>query len=84
VAQQQGLLDVVGHEHGGGAPAGQKGAQPLLHPQPRLGVEGAEGLVEQEEGRLVGQDLGDGRPLTHPARQLPGEEGGEGRQPGGL
>ena len=40
---------------------------------PGLGVEGAERLVEQQHVGLRGQRPGDGDPLAHAARQLPGQ-----------
>ena len=64
------LLLVVGHEDGGDVdlvvqPA-QPGAQLLAH----LGVEGAEGLVEQQHARLDRQRAGQRHALALPAREL--------------
>ena len=47
--------------------------QLLLHHLAGLGVEGAERLVHEEHGGMIGEDAGDGHALLHPARQLAGE-----------
>ena len=70
VGDEDRLRDAVGDDDHGGP-------GPLLEPEqlevealPRQGVEGAEGLVEQEDVRGQGEGPGDRGPLAHAARQL--------------
>ena len=66
------LFLVVGHDHGGDVhlvmELAQPGAQLLAH----LGVEGTEGLIQQEHPRLHRQRPGQGHPLPLPAGELGG------------
>ena len=69
-AELEGLGDVVGdheHRHAGVAPE-RRGE--LLHIAADAGVEGAEGLVEEQHLRLLEERLGDGEALLHAAGEL--------------
>ena len=63
VGQRQGLVLVVGHQHGGGPGP----AQDVAHLGPEAGsqrrVQGREGLVQQDQGRLHRQGPGQRHPL---------------------
>ena len=81
VGQQQGLIDVVGHHHGGDASFLADAHQLLLQIAARQRIEGAEGLIEQQQPRADRQGAGDRHPLLHAARELRGKFLGGGRQP---
>src|SRR3954471_22763654 len=69
LAEEDGLLDVVGDEDDGRAGALPDAHQLLLEPLARLRVEGTEGLVHEQHARLVGQRPRDGDPLLHATRE---------------
>ena len=72
IGHLHGLLLVVGDDYGGDVhfivEVAQPGPQLLAH----LGVEGAEGLIEQQHPRLDGQGAGQGHPLALAAGKLGG------------
>ena len=70
VAEQDGLLDVVGDEDDRDAVLLPDVQQELVHPLPGDGVQGAERLVHQQQRRPGGQRAGECRPVPHAARQL--------------
>ena len=72
VGHLHGLLLVVGHQHGGHVERVVQVAQPLAQLGAHLGVEGAEGLVEQQHLGLDGQGAGQGHALALAARELRG------------
>ena len=71
-AEEDRFLDVVGDEQHRLALALPDAEQQLLHQPAGLVVEGAEGLVEQQDGGIVGERAGDGRALLHAAGELLG------------
>ncbi len=66
---QHGLLDVVGHQLDPRAVLGAQLGHQRLHPQPGEGVEGGEGLVQEEQPRLADQRPSQGHPLGLTSRQ---------------
>src|ERR1700687_5859710 len=70
IGQRDGLLEVVGDEDNrrtGGSPQRK---ELVFHQRSRLHVEGAEGLVHQQDLWLVDQALRERDALPHPTRQL--------------
>src|SRR5712692_622185 len=67
VRQVDGLLDVVGHEQDRLAKLGLDAQQLLSQQHARLLVEGAEGLIHQQQIRLQHQRAGNGHSLPHAA-----------------
>ncbi len=61
---------IVGNENGGEAGAVVNVAQPLAQVLADLGIEGAEGLVDQQHARLNGERPGERDSLALAARQL--------------
>ena len=59
------LVEIVGNEHDGDVDVLPDIEQISLHLAARLGVQGAEGLVHEEDTRLVGQCAGNGHALFH-------------------
>ena len=57
------------------------GKQQFLHEAPGLGVEGAKGLVHQQDAGLQGQSPRYGHPLLHAAGQLERIAGREVQEP---
>src|SRR5262245_55025928 len=72
IGQEGRLLEIVGHEEHGLGSRLPDPHQLEVHVLPGLRVEGAEGLVHEEHGRIVDERPGDGHPLLHPARELVG------------
>src|SRR5438046_7794005 len=72
VAEEDGLLDVVGDENDGLTRALPELDQLLLHGLARLRVEGAEGLVHQQHLGIERQHARKRHALLHSARQLGG------------
>ena len=70
VAEEDRLLDVVGDEQHGLALPLPDPEQEFLHERTGLVVERAEGLVEEQDGRIVGERPGDRGALLHAAREL--------------
>src|SRR6267378_1149607 len=70
VGEIEGLLRVVRDEEHGLPPLLPEPGQRVLHPGARLGVEGAEGLVEQQDGRIVGEHACDLHHLGHACGQF--------------
>ena len=70
VGHLHGLLLVVGHQHRGDGQGGVQVAQPQAELGAHLGVERAEGLVEQQHLGLNGQRPGQGHALALAAREL--------------
>ena len=70
VAQLDGLVDVVGDEHDRLAHASLEGEQLVLQAGPHDGVDRAEGLVHQQDGRVGGEGPGHADPLLLATRQL--------------
>ena len=64
VGEFEGLLLVVRHEHAGHADLVVQPPQPLPQFHSHLGIERAEGLVEQEDLRPDGQRAGECHPLS--------------------
>ena len=72
VAEQEGLVDVVGDEHDGLAELALQAQQFTLEFVPHDRVDGAERLVHQQHVRIGDQAAADAHPLLLPAGQLPG------------
>ena len=72
VADGQGLLGVVGHDHAAGTAAGQHTGQLGPQPQAHLHVEVGEGFVQQHQGAAGGQGPGQGQALPLAAGKLMG------------
>src|SRR6267378_2244904 len=70
VGEIEGLLRVVRDEEHGLPPLLPEPGQRVLHPGARLGVEGAEGLVEQQDGRIGRQHARDLHHLRHARGQF--------------
>ena len=64
VGEFEGLLLVMRHEHAGHADLVVQPPQPLPQFHSHLGIERAEGLVEQEDLRPDGQRAGECHPLS--------------------
>ena len=75
VGDLEGLLLVVGDEDARDADLIVEASQPAPQLLPDLGVEGPEGLVEQEDPRLDGEGPGQGDTLALPSRELRRESG---------
>ena len=73
VGHLHGLLLVVGHDHGGHVHLVVEVAQPSPQLLAHLGIEGAEGLIEQQHPGLHRQGPGQGHPLALAAGELGGE-----------
>ena len=63
VGQQDGLVDVVGDQQHGRVVPGAQLPDQVVHADAGQGVEGAEGLVQQQQLRLAHQRPGQGHPL---------------------
>ncbi len=70
LAEEDGLLDVVGDDDDGGTGVGPDPAGEYLHVLFGLHVEGAERFVEQEHRGFAGQRPGDGHPLPLTAGEV--------------
>ena len=70
VGKQQGFIHIVGHHHGGDAGLLADLHQLLLQVAAGEGIEGAEGLIEQQQPRPDRQGAGNRHPLLHASRQL--------------
>src|SRR3954447_5650043 len=70
VGDLEGLLLVVGDEHGGHVHLVVQAPEPVAQLLAHLGVEGAEGLVEEQDGRLHRQRPSEGHALALAAREL--------------
>ena len=72
VAEEDGLLDIVRDEDHRLAQAPMQGGELALQPLAADGVEGAEGLVHEQDRRVGGQRPGHADALSFAARQLVG------------
>ena len=72
VGEAGGLAHVVGDEHDAEVPVGPQPLELVVEQVAGHGVEGAEGLVHEEDVGLLGEGPGDGDPLAHAAGQLVG------------
>ena len=72
VADGQGFLGVVGHDHAAGAATGQHTGQLGPQPQAHLHVEVGEGFIQQHQGAAGGQGPGQGQALPLAAGELVG------------
>ena len=81
VRQQDGLVQVVGHEYHRPAVLHAEPGDQLLQLQAELGVDCAEGLVQQKNFRFQGQRPGHGDALLHAAGELAGIAVGGGGEP---
>ena len=81
VGQHGRLVERVGDQQHGGAGAPPQPQHLVAHQQPRLRVERAERLVEQDEARLQHQGAGDADALAHAAGKLRRIGAGEVLQP---
>jgi hypothetical protein len=87
----EGLVEVVGDEEGGLVDAGEEVLEHGLHLGSGDGVEGAEGLVHEEDGGVGGEGSGEADALALASGELPGiaaavlggVEAGEGEDLGG-
>ena len=61
----------MGDEHGGHGVLVVQATEPAPEVLAHVGVEGSEGLVEQQHGRLDGEGAGERHPLSLATRQLP-------------
>src|SRR5437899_8362820 len=71
------LPDVVGHEDHRQAGLPPQPLELVVEQVPRHRVERSEGLVHEQDLRLLGEGAGQGDPLAHPSRQLVGALAGE-------
>lgn len=71
-AERDGLVEVVGDEDDGLLELALEVAQLRLHVAADQGVEGAEGLVHEQDVGIGGQRPREARPLLHAARQFMG------------
>src|SRR5690625_228156 len=69
---EYGFVNVVGDKQHGLAFAFPDAQQQFMHQYACLIVQRAEGLIQQQNARIVGQRAGDGGALLHAARQLLG------------
>ena len=72
VAEQHGLVDVVGHEHDGLPELPLQPAELLLEPRAHHRVDRAERLVHQQHRRIRGERPGHADPLPLAAGELVG------------
>ena len=70
VGEEDRLVNVMGDEQDRGLELGPEPQQVLLHHRARLRIERTEGLVHQQDGRLVGERPRDADPLLHATRKL--------------
>src|SRR5438270_4864876 len=70
VAEGDRLLQVVGDEDDRGGARGPEAQELVLHQGAGLHVERAEGLIHEQDPRLVDQALGEGHPLAHAPGKL--------------
>lgn len=70
IGQEQGFVDVVGDQHRSRAVVGGDTLQQGLHIAARDFVQGAEGLIKQQDFGLTHQGSGQRGALCHTARQL--------------
>ena len=70
--QGESFVLIVGDEERGGALLPQHALDIGAHARTKAGVQGGEGLVEQDDARLDGQGAGQGHPLLLAAGQLMG------------
>ena len=70
VGEIEGFVEVVGDEEDGLAEALKQGAHHLLHLEAGEGIERAEGLVHEEDGRVGGEGTGQACTLALAAREL--------------
>ena len=78
-----GGLDVVGHHDHGGALLGEP-AQPVQDEGGGVQIEGAGGLVGEDDPGAAGHDAGDGHALALPSGELVGLEAGAVSEPDGV
>ncbi|MNC41047.1 hypothetical protein D3C75_897950 [compost metagenome] len=67
VGQVYGLIDIVGDEQHCFAEIRPDLQKPILHGQPGLGIQSAEGLVQKDDIPVVQQGAQQRRPLPHAA-----------------
>lgn len=79
--QVRGLLDAVGDGHDGGFPGRPQGQKVILQTFPGRNVQGAEGLIHEQDGRVQDQHPGQGDALAHSAGEPARIDPGEIRQP---
>src|SRR5579883_507952 len=72
-AQIDRFLDVVGDEQDRDARRPPNVEEKLLHHHPRLRIERPEGLIHEQDGRLIREASRDRDPLLHPARKRLGQ-----------
>ena len=70
VGEHRGLVERMGDQEHGRAGRAPQAQQLVAHQEPRLLVERAERLVEQDQARLRDQRAGDAHALAHAAGQL--------------
>src|SRR5262249_32041457 len=70
VGQVDGFVDLVGDEQDGFAVVAPDAEELGLHDLARLGVQGGEGLVHEQDVRVDGERSGEVGALTHAAGQL--------------
>jgi len=75
--EEQGFAQIVGDEDDGLAEAAGEGAEFALELGARDGIERAEGLVHQKDGRIGGESAGDTDALTLAAGKFAGAAMGE-------
>ena len=74
IAEQDRLVEVVGHEHHRLPARSPRLEEELLGVDSRLGIEGRERLVHQDDVGLDGPGAGQRDALAHPLRKLPRPE----------
>src|SRR5712671_4046231 len=70
IADEEGALDIVGHDHGGDAQSRLHAANQIVYRAGRHRVETRRRLVVQDATRVHGDRACQGHPLAHPAREL--------------
>ena len=70
--EEQGFAEIVSDQHDGLAEAAGEGAEFALEFGAGDGIEGAEGLVHQKNGRIGGEGAGDADTLALAARKFAG------------
>ncbi len=67
IRQRYRFLQIMGDEKGGFPPLGQHAGKIPLQHEFRHGIEGGEGLIQQQHVRIMRQRARHRRPLTHAA-----------------
>ncbi len=72
VGQAEGLVEIMGHQHGGLGEAALEVQELAVELEAGQGVESAEGLVEEDQGGIGGEGAGEGDALALASGELGG------------